>query len=212
MERSPVLEFSTIDVAEISPQQIRAAVAILIAIGTLYCFLGYRTLKFVIGLTGFLFAGGVAGAYAGWATGGSLLAAMITAVIAGVIGAIAVFFFYRVGVFLLGLLGGAVIARAALGGQSDVAASSIVLATAVFGGLTGLFLERPLMTIATSAIGAWMVINGIAFFVLGNGSVESFETALSKGSTQYMLLIYWLVLTVAGALTQFVTHKPKEQT
>jgi len=207
-----VLEFSSVNLAEIPPQHMQAAVAVFIAIGTLYCFLGYRAFKFVIGLTGFMFAGAVAGACAGWMTGGNLLAALITAVVAGVIGAGAVFFFYRVGVFLLGLLGAAVIARAALGGQSDLAASAIVLAAAVFGGLTALFLERPLITVATAAIGAWIVINGIAFFVLGNGAIEAFESALSKDNTQSMLILYGLVLTVAGALTQFATHKPKEQT
>jgi len=93
-----------------------------------------------------------------------------------------------------------------------VAASSITLGAAVFGGLMGLFLERPLMTIATAAIGAWMVINGIAFFVIGNGAVKAFETALAQKSTQSMLLVYWAVLAIVGALTQFATHKRKEQT
>ena len=200
-----------INIEEASPQQIQAAMAIAIAVGTLYCFLGYRALKLVLALTGFMMGGALAGACAGWATAGRLLPAAISAFIGGIIGGVAVLFFYRVGVFLLGLLGGAVIARTALGGASDVAASSITLGAAVFGGLMGLFLERPLVTIATSAIGAWMVINGIAFFVIGNGAVDSFKIAFAKESTQTMLLVYWLILAVVGALTQFATHKPKEQ-
>jgi len=201
-----------INIEEASPQQIQAAVAIAIAVGTLYCFLGYRALKLVLVLTGFMMGGALAGACAGWATAGHLLTAAISAFIGGIIGGVAVLFFYRVGVFLLGLLGGAVIARTALGGASDVAASSNTLGAAVFGGLTGLFLERPLMTIATSAIGSWLVVHGIAFFVSGGGTAKAFETALAQKSTQSMMLVCWAVLAIVGALTQFVTHKPKEQT
>ena len=208
---SGLLLGSTIDFSGFSPQQLRAAVAILIAVGTLYCFLGYRALKFVLALTGLLVGGALIGGIVIWVTNGGLLPFAIGAIIGGVLGAVAVSFFYRAGVFVLGLLGGAVVARVIQGGASDITASSITFGSAVFGGLSGLFLERPLVTLATSAIGALIVVNGIAFFVLGGSTADSFQTAVSDPNTQTILLVCWLVLTVIGIFTQFVTHKRKEK-
>ncbi len=193
-----------------SPQQIQAAVAVGIAIGTLYCFLGYRTFKFVLALTGFAAGAALAGGSVGWLTGGHLLPVAILALIGGVAGAVVVSLFYRIGVFILGVLGGALISRTLLGGATDIASSSITVGAAVFGGLSGLFLERPLMTIATSAIGAWLVVRGIAFFALGAGTLETFKAAMASENAELILLASWLGLTVVGAIAQFATHKAKQ--
>jgi hypothetical protein len=204
-------ELTLIRIEDLTPQQIRAAVAVGIAVGTLYCFLGYRAFKFIIALTGFSIGGLFAGGCAGWAASGQLTPIAILGLIGGVLGAVVVFMFYRIGVFILGLAGGAIIARAALGGASDIASSSITLGAAVFGALSGLFLERPLMTIATSAIGAWLTVHGIAFFTIGAGSVNEFSKALASPDTTLLLTISWAGLTCLGAFAQFVTHKPKGQ-
>ena len=54
------------NLAELSGEQARIAMAAAIAAGMLYCFLGYRLFKFVLVLTGFVLAGSVAGAVAGF--------------------------------------------------------------------------------------------------------------------------------------------------
>ena len=86
------------------------AVAVAIAVGTLYCFLGYRTLRFVIILTGFVLAGAVAGVLAAWVSKGEVLPIVIVGALGGICGAVALGFLVRSGVFLLGVLGGFVAA------------------------------------------------------------------------------------------------------
>jgi Domain of unknown function (DUF4203) len=200
---------TTAGLADLSPQQVNAAVAIAIAIGTLYCFLGYRVLKFVIGLTGFLLAGSVAAALLGWLTHGNLIAMILSGVIGGISGAFALFFLYKAGVCCLGVLGGAAIAQGVLSTVGDDWVSSAVVAAAIFGGLAALFLERTVMTLATSAIGAWLVVLGLAYFILPAMSPDAVPLQSIPVETRYYLLIGWAVLAVIGSIAQFLTHKPR---
>lgn len=198
-----------LDLAALSEQQVNAAVAVAIAIGTLYCFLGYRVLKFVIGLTGFLLAGSAAAALLGWLTHGNLIVMIIAGVVGGLSGAFALFLLYKVGVCCIGVLGGAAIAQGVLSAQGGDWVSSAVVAAAVFGGLTALFLERAVMTLATAAIGAWMVILGIAYFILPVSSPEDTPLRFIPLETRYQLLIGWAALTILGCVVQHLTHKPR---
>jgi hypothetical protein len=204
--------FAELNLAELTPQDIRAAVAVAIAVGTLYCFLGYRVLKFVLGITGFILAGAVAGILAGLATGGKLLYMGAAAILGGVAGAMALYFLYKVGVLCLGVIAAALLAQNFLASRPEPWAPSAVVGAAVFGGLAALLFERPIMTAATAAIGAWICVHGIAFFVIGYGSSETMQTAVEETHARNWLLLCWIVLAVAGAITQFATHKPKDKT
>jgi len=192
----------------LTPDQIRAAVAVAIAAGTLYCFLGYRVLKFVVALTGFALAGSVAGAIAGFITYGKLMYMGVAACLGGVCGAFALLFLYKVGILCLGSLGGTLVAMNVLAGRPEAYVTSVIIAAAVFGGLSALVLERPVMTVTTAAIGGWVAIHGLAFFILGTGTFESLEQSLASAQTQRMLMIGWALLGIMGAITQFATHRP----
>ncbi|MFO7776323.1 MAG: DUF4203 domain-containing protein, partial [Candidatus Hydrogenedentota bacterium] len=89
---------------ELPPETLNAIVAGAISVGTLYCFLGYRTLKIVIALLGFILAGSVAAALAAWISQGHTVATIAGGLAGGIAGAMALFFLYKAGVFLLGLL------------------------------------------------------------------------------------------------------------
>ncbi len=193
--------------SDLSPQQIDAAVAAAIAIGTLYCFLGYRALKFIIGLTGFLLAGSVAAALLGWLSHGNLIAMAIAGIIGGISGAVALFFVYRAGVCCLGVLGGVAIAQGCLHPVAADWVPSAVVAAAVFGGLTALFLERAVMTLATSAIGAWFVVLGLAHFFVP--AAEENGATAQPADLRLYLIVGWAVLATLGTIVQFATHKAK---
>ena len=130
---------SPVDVSDLTTQQLNGLIAIAVAIDTLYCFLGYRTLRFVLGLTGFLMAGGVA----------------------------------------------------------------------VLGGLVALLLERPVIMLATAALGAWMVVSGVAYFIVGSGEQEGLTEFLQSEDQRMIVIASWAVLAVAGALSQVATTKKK---
>ena len=92
------------DISELPPSTLNACVAIGIGVGTLYCFLGYRTLRFVIGLTGFILAGGVAFVIAAWLSAGHTIASAAVGMAGGLCGAVALTFLYRAGVFKISVV------------------------------------------------------------------------------------------------------------
>ncbi|MCC6695765.1 MAG: TMEM198/TM7SF3 family protein [Candidatus Hydrogenedentes bacterium] len=188
---------------------LNGGVAIAIAVGTLYCFLGYRTLKVVISLLGFAIAGVTIGSLAAWAAPDNNAVQAGAAVIAGLMGAATLLFLYRVGVFLLGLLASALVSYALTAGTSDPNALWIVLGCALGGGAMALILERTLMILATAALGAWIVVCGVGFFLVGPKFLEIVQQPVELGKDEKLLLISWSTLAAAGILAQFATSKAK---
>lgn len=198
------MELLNLDLSQLPPINTNAAVGIAIAVGTLYCFLGYRTLRFIIGFTGFMLAASFSAGLAAWATEGKVAWILMAALAGGACGAAAMLFLYKVGVFSLGLLSGALVASIIFIDSDDPFMISALIGLAVFGGFGALILERPAMTLATAAIGAWVTVNGIYFLLLGLDSIESFQTAVGP---QRVILVMWLILFLIGATAQFASHR-----
>ncbi|MBI5091719.1 MAG: DUF4203 domain-containing protein [Candidatus Hydrogenedentes bacterium] len=192
---------------ELSASGANAAVAAAVAVGTLYCFLGYRVLKFIIGLTGFILAGASAAFLAGWLSQGNPIAMAAGAVLGGLAGAMALFFLYHVGIFSLGLLAGILIAFNVLADSVEPWAPWAILGAGAAGGLVALLIERPVIPIATGALGAWMVVCGIAHFLLGPDFLTALRGPLQFGETRWYIVVSWAVLAVAGTLAQFATYR-----
>lgn len=196
-----------IDFGELTAQQMNGVVAITVALGTLYCFLGYRTLKTVIALTGFLIAGVVAGAVVGWISEGHAVAMLIGAAFGGLCGAMALFFLYRTGIFLLGLCGATLAAQNVLAGRPEAWAPLLILAVGFLGGLVALVIESPVMMMATASIGAWFVVSGVVYFLSADPSGAPELLTNTLGSRQDIVLGSWFVLAFAGGIAQFATRK-----
>lgn len=204
------------DVAALSSVEIRAVLAGAIVVGLFYCFLGYRLFKFVLGLTGFLLAGAVAGALAGWFTEGTVIWMAVAGVAGGVAGAMALSFLYKVGVFCVGLIAGALVAHNLIGTRPEDWVASATFAATLFGGLVSLVFERAVMTLATAAIGAWIAVQSGALLLLGPmGALDNgFRpvaalAALEEGTQRLILVACWCVLATAGAFVQFASHKSR---
>ena len=193
----------------VSPDYLRGGVATAVAVGMLYCFVGYRLFKAVLVCTGFCLAGAVAGAVAGAATQGNLVFVAIAAIAGGLAGALALVFLYRAGVVCLGVLTGVLLAHVILGPRLESWAPSAMLGTAIFAGLVALIFERAVMTVATAIIGGWVAAHGISFFILGATAIGEMEAAADQPHARWMLLTCWVVLAVSGVITQSATHTPK---
>ncbi len=179
-----------------------------VAIGTLYCFLGYRTLKFVIALTGFLLAGTVAAGIALWLTHGNQTAALIGLGFGGISGAFALFFLYKAGIFLMGLLGASLIGDNIFHNTGDEWSPLIVLGIGLVGGLMAMILEKPVMIFATSVLGAWMLsVCGVYFYTGGTDPIEPFREALRSEDQRFWVIGAWIALAAIGLLSQFATTK-----
>ncbi|GMW01992.1 MAG: hypothetical protein AMXMBFR84_31280 [Candidatus Hydrogenedentota bacterium] len=188
----------------------QVAVVGAVALGLLYCFLGYKTLKFVIGLTGFLLAGAVAGLIAGYLSKGEPLIMGLFALFGGGCGAAALFFLYRTGIFILGSMAVGLISHQILSVRDVEWAIWGVIGGAFAGGIVALLLERPVMTLGTAALGAWATVCGVAYFFLGPDVVQSLGEPLAMDRNRGIMVLCWAVLTLAGVLAQIATHKGRK--
>lgn len=203
---------ATLSLDELNPGQINALVALGIAAGTLYCFLGYRTIKFVIALTGFLLAGGVAAAAVGFLTEGHLISMAAAGLIGGICGAMALHFLYKTGIFILGMLGAALVAQETFAARPEAWMPLLVIAIGIGGGLIALLLERPVVMLATSAIGAWMLVAGIVFFLMNAEASAETSDPIQLDDYHLYIAAAWAGLALIGAITQWSTRAKKSST
>lgn len=192
---------------QLTEQQINVLVAITIAVGTLYCFLGYRTLKFMIALTGFLAAGLTATALAGMVSDGRALYMVVGGLAGGICGAFALTFIYKLGIFVVGALGGTLALQNLLAANSEVWVPFAVLGGGFAAGGLALVIEQPVITAATSVVGAWLMVSGVAYFFFDANVVEDWSTFLRDHDERMMFLVAWGVLSIAGVMAQFATRK-----
>lgn len=202
----------TLNPGDWSPDMLKAAVALAIALGTLYCFLGYRTVKFAIFMTGFVLAGATGAAVAAWVSKSDTLVIIGGALVGGFAGAVALLFLYKLSVFCMGMVGALLVAHNVLSARPpEPWFPWAMLASSVLAGFAAVALERPLLTVATAVLGAWAVVCGLAFFLIMPDNPDVFETLLQPGGGTSKLLWYWVVLSVAGAAAQFATHSRKRR-
>jgi len=204
-----VQQVTSVTVADLPPAALAALVGTSVILGFVYCYVGYRVFRFLLALTGFLLAGAMAAALAGWATHGQVVVMAVALVLGGMAGAMAMHMLYRGGVCLLGGLGAAAVAYNVLSAHAESWAPWAVLGAAVAGGLLALWFEAPIMMLATAAIGASMVVHGailLASLTALRGTLENpnHETVLVWG-----VLAGWLVLTFSGVLVQFHASRKK---
>ena len=205
-----MLDAVAVDFTDLTAEQVSGVLALAVAVGVLYCFLGYRTIKFVIGLAGFLIAGGVAATLASWMSEGNAIAILVALFAGGLCGALALHFLYKTGVFLIGLLGAAVIALNILESRPESWMPFVVLGLALVGGLIALLIERPVLILATSAIGSWIVVYGIAFFIKGPAELVELQEASILEEHRTIMLASWAIVAFAGLLSQTATAKKQE--
>jgi len=189
---------------------------ITIAFGLLNCFFGYRIFRFMLALWG-LILGAYAGAtIAGNLTDGQLLWVIVGGVLGAIIGAVLMSLLYFVGVFIVGAAAGALLADAigvAIGMDMP---TLVIIIVAVVVGIIALFLQRVVIILATAFTGAWAVVSG-GLSLLGDTTVTPAEllgeaagtAGLVAGLPSLVILIFWLVLALAGAVTQFAMTRER---
>ncbi len=185
---------------------------VLLVLGTLYCFLGYRTLKFAIGLTGFLLAGVAAAVMAIIFFPEEPLYPVFSFVLGGVCGVLALLFLYKAGVFVLGSMGTFLIAQTFLAERLDAYGPWAIVLTGLAGGVAALVLESLIMTLATAAIGSWILVGTIAALVSNTPIIRCFDPAPGYLVENTLLVVVWIFVAFAGALTQLSFRKKSAST
>lgn len=197
---------------DIPREQLSLVLAGMAFTGCLYCFLGYRLIKFVLGLTGFLLAGSTAAVIVGFLSYGHVVAMGIALALGGLCGAMALFFLYRTGVFCLGMIGAGVAAFTILQGREESWILWAVAGSGLAGGLLALLVERPVVKLATAAIGAMLLTQAGLGVARDQGLLEAL-TATEAGAPSpgpealpylsWAVLGVWVAFTLLGSAAQF---------
>lgn len=205
-------EILTWQLEDIPREQLSLVLAGMAFTGCLYCFLGYRLIKFVLGLTGFLLAGSTAAVIVGFLSYGHVVAMGIALALGGLCGAMALFFLYRTGVFCLGMIGAGVAAFTILQGREESWILWAVAGSGLAGGLLALLVERPVVKLATAAIGAMLLTQAGLGVARDQGLLEALSTPDGSGTAAspenlpylgWAVLGVWVLFTLLGAAAQF---------
>lgn len=211
-----------------STGRVRAAPAIAavgaIFVGAIVCFFGYRLLRPAIFICGFL-AGGLLVAliieYAFASMSWVALASWIGFIAAGAISGCLVLMMYHVGLFVIGALAGALLAFTLntsfmyrlYPSQPNVMLVLLIVVLSVVGGVLAWKVERPVIILATSFIGADAIVWGIGYFAgkyPSGADLKRFRHVNGHGDWVYSIPTAWwfylaalVLLFLAGTFWQF---------
>ena len=176
---------------------------VLLLLGIVDCFWGYRFFRIVLAIAGFFVGAGIAITLVGNAQQAIVI---LAALIGGIIGAILFYFLYFVGPFLAGIglgitLGGILAADLNVTGST---ANLIIILGAVIGGILGLVLSKYIIMLSTAFIGAAQIITAIMLLLPGTHVVRSTGTLdlLFGQSTSILMSLSILVLGIIGFIVQ----------
>ena len=184
------------------------AAAVLIAGGLLACFFGYRLLRLVLGVYGFILGALVASSLvAASNTSGMLIAAAL----GGVLGAAIMFSAYFVGVLIIGAGLGALVAHAMWVPTGHDPHQLVVILFAVIGAIGGWLSQRYVVITGTAFGGAWTALGGVAALLESRrpSTADAVWVAypLQPAPGHRWFLIAWLALGVAGLVFQLRGRK-----
>lgn len=187
---------------------------ILLAGGLLACFLGYRLLRLVLAIYGFV-AGFIVttmfvGQFETWA------AALVT-IAGGLAGTLVAILAYLVGVGLLGAAVGAVVVNVQWAAENSEPNVWLVVGVSLVGALGALALRRYVIILGTSFGGAWSaLVGGLA--LAGNSAAVAAAAGnlqqlfpLAPARSQIEFVVAWCVLGGLALVVQLRTFRRKKR-
>ena len=183
-------------------------VAVLLLLGgALACFAGYRLLRIVLGIYGFILGAMLASSVMGIS---NTVGMVVAAVVGGLVGAAILVFAYFIGVALVGAGLGALVVHVgwSQGAATDPPALLVILFSVV-GAVGAMLLQRYVIIAGTSFGGAWTMIVG-GFALLGDrGAARALSSGevwilypLTPAPGQRWVPVAWIVLGLIGSAVQ----------
>ncbi len=210
----------------------KAILGVSILVGVLMCFFGYRLFKLALVVAGFVL-GAVVATYVAWrlttqpelvqktltypdiisalAQAYNRIVLMVWALAGGIAGAVVSVLMHKVGVFILGVCLGGMLANATMA-QAPAETYLIVLAVlGLVGGIVALILRRAVVVLSTALNGAIAIVFG-GYALVKNYSPREAIDALRLFNTDLLVLIGCaFVLAIVGGYVQFSSApRPKE--
>ena len=188
------------------------AVSLIVA-GVVACFFGYRLFKMILIITGILGGGGLV--WTVLATNGFSLGTVFTGALVGaLLGSLALFYLFFLGVFLFGCSLGlfvALVVLAAVGTQVNILSAGIF---ALVVGLVAILIRKGLIVASTSFTGSWSLLSGATYFTQG---LDPFTILLrpnflrSGENLSHLIFGLWLVLGISGIIFQLRSSSRKKR-
>lgn len=175
--------------------------------GFVICFSGYRFVHWIIGLCGFLIVFSCSFLILEVYVINSLFLTLIVSCLLGLSGGAFAIFFYKSGIFLLGVLGGCSFGIVVL---SVINNPVILILLGITGGIFSLFIEKIVVVISTSSVGSLVIVWAMVrlFEFLGILSITpEFEPSYFK----MVCLLTWFVLGLLGCAVQYKYFQIKQQ-
>jgi hypothetical protein len=182
------------------------AAVVLILAGAIACFAGYRLLRIVLGIYGFVLGAMLASSMMGITNTVGMIGA---AIVGGIIGAVVLVFAYFIGVALVGaglgaLAAHAVAAQLAAGDPPAVA----VIGASVVGAIAAMLLQRHVIVVTTALAGAWTIMVGGLTIAASRGLAglpppgDAWILYPFTPASEGRWVVAWLCLGLVGALVQ----------
>jgi hypothetical protein len=189
---------------------------ILILGGMLACFAGYRLLRVVMGIYGFIIGAMLASSMMGIT---STIGMVLAALVGGFVGAVVLVFAYFIGVALVGAGLGALSAHAiwAFLETGDPPAVAVIVASAV-GAIGAMLLQRYVIIVTTALAGAWTILVG-GLTIASTRGVEGLPVPgdtwilypFAPAPGERWVLVGWLALGLVGAIVQLALGGRKKR-
>jgi Domain of unknown function (DUF4203) len=175
-------------------------------VGVVECFLGYRMLKIVLGVTGFIAGGLLFAGLVHETMGHRPVFALIAGLVGGVIGGWMMIGLFVFGVFTLGAALGLIVGEAVSISILGLANPMIVVPFVIVGGIAAVIMTKSMVIISTSFIGAYLIVFSIGMFIGMPNTIfrfHQFNGPRSSGGQFDVMLLFCIILGIAGIIVQY---------
>lgn len=181
--------------------------AIFILAGILNCFVGYRIIKVILGVWGFILGISLVSALINWLNIESQGVSLIAGLLGGVIGILLMIYLFRVGIFIIGAIFGYTLGALLMSAFGVQPETILLILAAALGGVIALWLQRPMIILSTAFSGAWLIILGIAHLAGIQFNIMKLlqqPTLLKQADIQFYIMFFlWFLLSLVGTAVQF---------
>lgn len=189
------------------------AAIVLVLGGALACFAGYRLLRLVLGVYGFIIGAMIASSMVDVSNS---LAMVMAAVVGGFVGAIILVFAYFVGVALVGAGLGALLAHMVWTQAAGVDPPAVaVIIASILGAIGTMMLQRYVIVVATAFGGSWTIIVG-GLAVAAERGVQGLPPTgdpwilypFTPAAGEQWVPVAWIALGLVGTIVQLTLSGP----
>ncbi|MCH8014640.1 MAG: DUF4203 domain-containing protein [Candidatus Dadabacteria bacterium] len=195
----------------LSPLMYNFLLAAVVLLGVLICFFGYRMVKFVLAVAGFILGASFVAGFGFTLTDGKEIVVILIAAVAGglIVGALFLFL-YSAGVFLIGAIFGILLFSGIIGFVNSNTSPILYILPALVGGILALLLQKFMIILITSFTGAWVSVMAVLYFISSDFSPFRLEFIDRLGENQtYRIVFSWLALGMLGFITQYIIFPKK---